>query len=396
VTVFPAPLRPEIAALETSGIAQVFELGFGRDNLIPLWVGEGDLPTPDFICAAATRALAEGKTFYTRKLGIPRLCATIADYTNRLYASRVTESRVAVTSSGMNGIMLVLQAILARGDNVVVVSPVWPNIVAAVRIAGGIDRPVRLDQLPEGGFRLDLDRLVDAIDERTRAIFVASPGNPTGWVMSGAEQRALLDVCRARGIWMLADEVYARFVYDDPAEAADGRAAAPSFLDFAEADDPLVVINSFSKAWAMTGWRLGWLIVPPALMETLDRLIEFNTSGAQPFLQEAALTAIAEGEPFVHEVVERCRRGGELVFQRLSALPRVRLARPRGAFYAFFALEGLEDSLGYAKRLVDDVGVGLAPGSAFGPGGEGHLRLCFASSTERLSAALDRLEPAFA
>jgi len=395
VTLFPAPLRPEIAELETSGIAQVFELGFGRDNLIPLWVGEGDLPTPGFICDAATRALAEGKTFYTRKLGIPRLCATIADYTNWLYGSAVTAERVAVTSSGMNGIMLVLQAILNPGDNVVVVSPIWPNIVAAVRIAGGIDRPVQLDVLPEGGFRLDLDRLFDAVDERTRAIFIASPSNPTGWVMSAAEQRAVLDLCRARGIWMVADEVYARFVYDDRAAKESGeRAAAPSFLELAEAEDPLVVVNSFSKAWAMTGWRLGWLTVPPALMETLDRLIEFNTSGAQPFLQEACVTAIEKGEPFVHEVVERCRRGGELVFQRLTALPRVRLARPRGAFYAFFALDGLGDSLAYAKRLVDEVGVGLAPGAAFGPGGEGHLRLCFASSTERLSAALDRLEPA--
>jgi len=391
VTEFPAPLRPEIAALETSGIAQVFELGFGRDNLIPLWVGEGDLPTPAFICDTATRALREGKTFYTRKLGIPRLCAALADYTNRLYGGRVTGDRVAVTSSGMNGIMLVLQAILNPGDNVVVVSPIWPNIVAAVRIAGGIDRPVRLDVLPEGGFRLDLDRLFDAVDERTRAIFIASPSNPTGWVMAADEQRAVLDFCRARGIWLLADEVYARFVYDD---LAAGHEAAPSFLELAGADDPLVVVNSFSKAWAMTGWRLGWLIVPPVLMETLDRLIEFNTSGAQPFLQEAAVVAIEDGEPFVHEVVERCRRGGELVYQRLAALPRVRLARPRGAFYAFFALDGLTDSLGYAKRLVDEVGVGLAPGSAFGPGGEGHMRLCFASSAERLSAALDRLEPA--
>ncbi|MFQ6017758.1 MAG: pyridoxal phosphate-dependent aminotransferase [Kiloniellaceae bacterium] len=394
MTETPGPLRPEIERLETSMIAQVFELGFGRENVIPLWVGEGDLPTPAFICEAATRAMAEGKTFYTRKRGIPELCQAIADYTNRLYATQVEAERVTVTSSGMNGIMVILQAIVAPGDNVAVVTPVWPNIMSAIEIVGGIVKPVQLDALPEGGFRLDLDRLTRAVDERTRAVFIASPGNPTGWVMEPEEQRVVLDLCRARALWMMADEVYARFLYD----GGTGECAptAPSFLELAEPDDALVVINSFSKAWAMTGWRVGWLTTPSALVETLDRLIEFNTSGAPHFLQYACVTAIEDGEPFVHAMVERCRRGGELVFQRLSALPRVRIARPQGSFYAFFAIEGLEDSLGFAKRLLEETGVGLAPGAAFGPGGEGHLRLCFASSGERLAEAMDRLGPVLA
>lgn len=388
---FPAPLRPEIEALETSGIAQVFELGFGRDDIIPLWVGEGDLPTPAFICDAATQAMAEGKTFYTHKRGIPELREAIADYTRGLYGARLEAGRVTVTSSGMNGIMLVMQAILPPGDNVVVVTPVWPNIMSAIQIMGGVVKPVGLDPLPEGGFRLDLDRLTQAVDAHTRAVFIATPGNPTGWVMGADEQRAVLELCRERRIWMLADEVYARFVYDG---AGAGRAAAPSFLELAGPDDPLIVINSFSKTWAMTGWRMGWLITPASLTETLDRLIEFNTSGAPHFQQYACVTAIRDGEPFVTDMVERCRRAGELVFQRLAAHPRVRLARPEGAFYAFFRVEGLSDSLSYAKELLERTGVGLAPGSAFGPGGEGHMRLCFASSMERLSQALDRLEPA--
>ncbi len=387
----PAPIRPEIARLETSGIAQVFELGFGRDDIVPLWVGEGDLPTPAFICEAASRAMREGKTFYPPKRGIPELRAALAGYTGRLYGREVEAERISVTSSGMNGIMLVLQAILPPGDNVVVVTPVWPNIMSAIRIVGGIVKPVRLEALPAGGFRLDLDRLADAMDEHTRAVFIASPGNPTGWVMAAEEQQTVLDACRARGIWMIADEVYARFIYDGP---ASGRTAAPSFLQLAEPDDALIVINTFSKAWAMTGWRMGWLTTPLSLTDTFDRLIEFNTSGAPQFLQYGCLTAIEEGERFVQDMVERCRLGGELVFQRLSAVPRVHIARPRGSFYAFFAVDGLDDSLSYAKRLLEETGVGLAPGAAFGPGGEGHMRLCFASSPERLSEALDRLAPA--
>jgi aspartate/methionine/tyrosine aminotransferase len=387
------PLAPAIEALETSRIAQVFELGFGRENLIPLWVGEGDLPTPAFICDAATAAMRAGKTFYTQKRGIPELRQAIADYTNGLYGTDIGPVRAIVTSSGMNGIIMALQAILSPGDNVAVVSPVWPNIVSAIRIVGGVDKPVRLDPLPEGGFALDVDRLAAAIDERTRGLFIASPGNPTGWVMAADQQRQVLDLCRDRGLWMLADEVYARFVFDG---ATGNRAAAPSFLEVADADDALIVINTFSKTWAMTGWRMGWLTVPEAFSPVLDKLIEFNTSGAPHFLQYACITAIQEGEPFVAEMLARCRAAGTLVHDRLAALPGIRLAKPRGSFYAFFAVEGLTDSLAYAKRLLEETGVGLAPGSAFGPGGEGYMRLCFASTADKISQALDRLAPVLA
>jgi aspartate/methionine/tyrosine aminotransferase len=192
---------------------------------------------------------------------------------------------------------------------------------------------------------------------------------------------------------MLADESYARFVFDGQAR---NRAAAPSFLEVADADDALIVINTFSKTWAMTGWRMGWLTVPDSFSPVLDKLIEFNTSGAPHFLQYACITAIQEGEPFVAEMLARCRAAGTLVHDRLAALPGVRLAKPRGSFYAFFAVEGLTDSLAYAKRLLEETGVGLAPGSAFGPGGEGHMRLCFASTADKITQALDRLAPVLA
>jgi aspartate/methionine/tyrosine aminotransferase len=388
---YPARLRPEIEALETSGIAQLFALGVGREGVLPLWFGEGDLPTPDFISDSAARSLKAGNTFYSHKRGIPALRQAIAGYMNGLYGAGLDAERITVTSSGMNGIMLALETIAGAGDSVVVVTPVWPNVMSGVRIMGATLKTVPL-HAGEEGFRLDLDALMAACDERTRAVFVNSPSNPTGWVMGREEQQALLDFCRARGLWILADEVYHRFVYDRPAAE---RPRAPSFLDLATPEDALMVVQSFSKTWAMTGWRMGWLVHPSSLGANFDRLVEFNTSGAPHFLQDGCVTAIAEGEGFACHLVERCRQGRDLVYQGLSGLPKVRLARPEGAFYAFFAVEGLTDSLAYAKEILEEVGVGLAPGSAFGPGGEGHLRLCFAGGTARLSAALERLEPLF-
>ena len=387
----PPLLRRAIAELESSKIVEVWELGFGRDDLIGLWVGEGDLPTPGFICEAAAAALGAGHTFYAPKRGLPELRQAIVDYQAGLYrVPPVDIERVSVTPSAMNAIMIAMQILIDAGDNVPCVSPVWPNIYAAVRTLGGEVRHVNLDSGPDGGFALDMERLMAAVDGRTRAVFVASPGNPTGWVMPAEQQRALLDFCRDRGIWIVSDEVYARFVYDRPVE---DRPAAPSFLEIIEPEDRVLVVNSFSKTWAMTGWRLGWVIHPDALAAAYGKMIEYNTSGAQAFLQHGALTAIHDGEPFVDSMVTRCRRGRDVVTRALRQMPRVRLAEPEAGFFAFPAVDGMDDSLAGAKALLHATGVGLAPGAAFGPGGEGHLRLCFAGATERLEEAMDRLRP---
>ena len=387
---FPAPLRPEIESLETSGIMEVWQMGFGMADLIPFWVGEGDRPTPDFICEAAAEGLRAGLTFYTHKRGSPELREAIAGYLDGLLGTSLGAERVTVASSGMNGIMMSLQCMVGAGDNVLVVTPIWPNIFWAIHIAGGIMKPVRLEALPEGGFALDLDRLFDAVDARTKAIFIASPGNPTGWVMPREQQQAVLDLCRERGIWLISDEVYQRFVYERP---AGERPTSPSLLQIAGPEDPVLVANSFSKAWAMTGWRHGWLVHPPSMAEAYARVIEYNTSGGQAFLQQGCLAALRDGEAFVQAQVASCGQAAELLYRRLSAVPRVRIARPQGAFYAFFAVEGVTDSLAFAKEILRDTAVGLAPGSAFGPGGEGHLRLCFACSLDRLAEGLDRLLP---
>jgi len=386
----PAPLNPTAVDLAPSKIVEVWQMGFEVDNLVALFVGEGDEPTPDFISDAAARALAAGRTFYTPKRGIPELRRALGDYLSRHFGAAVDPERITVTSSGMNAIMLTLQAVLAPGTTLVAPTPVWPNVLSAAEIAGGRVKTVSMTVLPEGGFKLDLDRLFDACDETARALFIVSPSNPTGWVISREEQEAVLAFCRRRGLWLIADEVYHRFVFD-PARFPKG--VAPSFLEIAEADDPLVVVNSFSKAWCMTGWRQGWLVHPPALGDVLGNLIEYNTSGGQSFLQAGCLAALTEGEPFVESLVARCGQAAEMVFQQLASLPRVSLARPVASFYAFFRVDGVDDSLAFAKRILAETGVGLAPGSAFGAGGEGHLRLCFAGSPAHLAAGLDRLRP---
>jgi aspartate/methionine/tyrosine aminotransferase len=379
-------VRPAIESLAESLIRKVAENNIGRDDVIPLWFGEPDSATPDFIKEAAIQALHDDHVFYTQNRGIPPLLDAISDYVSGLHDRPIGIDRLTVTGSGMNAIMLSSQALVDAGDNMVVIGPVWPNCVETIHVMGGEARVVPLSPAEDGGWRFDLDRVLDACDERTVGVFVNSPGNPTGWMMESDEQRALLEACRERGLTIVADEVYVRLAYDRP--------RAPSFLDVAEPDDKLIVVNSFSKSWSMTGWRLGWLTHAAPLGDVFAKLNEFNLAAPTTFVQHAGITAVRDGESFVQETVERYRRNRDLVYQRLAAMPRVRLARPEGAFYAFFAVDGMTDSVAFAQKLINDVGVGLAPGRAFGPAGEGRLRLCFAAESQTLSTALDRLASA--
>ena len=379
--------RPAIENLQDSQIVDVWKMGFTVPDVVGLWVGEGDLPTTKFICDAAAEALAEGKTFYTYKRGIPELRQALIDYHRSLYNVELTEDRIAVTSSGMNAMMLIVQSLIGAGDNMVCVTPVWPNIFRAVEIMGGEPRQVAMTGDGDG-WHLDLDKLFAACDGRTRAIYVATPGNPTGWVMPEEQRRALLDFCRKRRIALIADEVYNRLIYNKP--------VAPSFLELATPDDPVFVVNSFSKTWAMTGWRMGWMVMPRSALTQIERLIEFNTSGGQPFLQAACVKAITDGEEWVKWMVARCKSGRDLVLERLSVMNRVRVIPADASFYLMLRVEDLGKdegaALDFCKRLVVEGKVGLAPGTAFGAGGEGYLRLCYAQSNDRLSVAMDRFE----
>ena len=382
---FPAPVRRWIADQAPHKILEIVGLGSTHPDVIPLWFGESDLPTPDFICRAATHALAGGQTFYTARRGLPVLRQELADYLSRLHGRPVPVEQVTVTTGAINALMLAMQIVVAPGDNVVMVSPAWPNSGQTVAAMGGQVRPVELE-VTGGRLALDLDKLFAAVDGRTRMLFVNSPSNPTGWVMSRAEQRALLEFTRARGLWLLADEVYGRLVYEGT--------AAPSFLEIAEPDDALLVVNSFSKTWAMTGWRMGWLVAPPALGAILESLVDYNVSGVPTFLQPAAVAALREGEPFVRQMVDYCRGARDVVVEGLGAIPRVRLQPPEATFYAFFRVDGVTDSFEFAKHLVRDAGICLAPGAAFGAGGEGWFRLCFARSRPMIERAIDRLRRA--
>ena len=378
-------LRKKLLQIKPQPVVQIAKMALADPEIIPLHFGESDVPTADFINKAAFDALQRGETFYTHRRGIPKLRDSLSRYMSRLYDRPIDAERITVTPSAMQAIMLSMLGVLEEDDNVVVIAPIWPNAEATVPLAGGVSRVVNLHS-GNAGWTLDLDELFDACDERTRGIFVNSPGNPTGWMIGREQQQTILDFARANGIWIIADEIYARLVYDRP--------VAPSFLEMCEADDPVIVVNSFSKSWAMTGWRLGWLTTPPSLGDFLENLIEYSSSGAPTFVQHAGVTAVEEGEPFVESMVERCRTGREIVERHLAGLSRVRYQPPEAAFYAFFSVEGMDDSLSFAKELARNAKVSVAPGMAFGPAGEGWLRLCFASAAESLEIAMERLAKA--
>jgi aspartate aminotransferase len=376
-------VRPAIERLPSSKIREIAHAGMGRDDIIPLWFGEPDTPTPGFICDAAAQALAAGDTFYQPNPGIHELRGALAEYMNGLYGARLAAENVIVSASAMNALMLVMQALVDPGDVVVTTTPSWPNLPAVPQILSGRIRSVPLTP-GNRGWRLDLDRLFDACDARTRVIFLNSPNNPTGWMMSTEQQNEVLAFARRRGIWVVSDEVYARIVYD--------RRHAPSFLEHALPDDRVIVVNSFSKTWSMTGWRLGWITAPAALAHCFEMLTEYNIAGPPGFVQRAGIVAVRRGEPFVAEIVERYRAARDLAAERVAAIPRLSLPSPEAAFYAFIRVAGMHDSVAFAKDLLIKTGVGLAPGAAFGEGGDDYLRLCFAATLPTLERAFDRLE----
>ena len=387
--------RPAVQSLVASRIREVANAGMGRSDVLPFWFGEPDEVTPDFIREAAKSALDEGDTFYTHNLGLPELRDSLAHYLSELHQP-VSAEHIAVTSSGVSALMLVAQLLLNPGDRVVIVTPLWPNLVEIPKILGAevICVPLRLStQRADPIWELDLDHLLDALTPDTKAVLINSPNNPTGWTMPRSQQQIVLDHCRRHGIWLLADDVYERLIYDAPAGM---RTCAPSFLDIADNNERVVSTNSFSKSWLMTGWRLGWMQVPTSLMADLGKLIEYNTSCAPGFVQKAGIIAVERGEDIVARSIARYTEARNYLYEQLSRPVFLEAGivapRPAGAMYLFFRIEGETDSLSLCKRLVSEAGLGLAPGSAFGPEGEGAIRWCFASAIERLSVGVQRLE----
>lgn len=378
-------MRAAIENLEESKIREVANAGMGRSDVLAFWFGESDEVTPDFIRQAAIESLHKGETFYAHNLGLPELRQAVAQYTSGLHP-KVASNRIAITSGGVNALMLAVQALVDAGDEVVAVTPVWPNLTAQPLIMGAKLKRVSLK--PAGGaWTLDLQALLDAITPSTKLLIVNAPNNPTGWTLSRAEQEAILARCRKTGTWILADEVYERLYFED----APNR-CAPSFLDVASPDDRLVVVHSFSKSFLMTGWRLGWLVMPAALTPHMGKLVEFNTSCASVFTQRAGVVALQRTDEVTPRVVAHLKACRDALVPQLQALPQVRVEAAKGGMYAFFKLDSFDDSLAVAKRLVAEAGLGLAPGSAFAPEAQGWLRWCFASKDlARLGQGVDRL-----
>ncbi len=427
-------MRQTVLNLEESRIREVANAGIGRDDVLAFWFGESDEVTPDFIRQAAIESLQRGETFYSHNLGLPELRQAVSGYMSALHGP-IGSDRIAITSGGVNALMVAVQALVDAGDEVVAVTPVWPNLTAQPAILGAKVRTVSLKTVG-GAWSLDLPGLLAAITPSTRVLIVNAPNNPTGWCLSRAEQQAVLDHCRQTGTWILADEVYERLYYagdtvNDPApgrpkrdaplrgearsasggvlcgpgrserdaplrsearSASAGVVCAPSFLDIATPRDRLVVVHSFSKSFLMTGWRLGWLVMPAEMTHQVGKLIEFNTSCASVFTQRAGITALERTADVTPRVVSHLKTCRDTLMALLAAVPGVQVAAPAGGMYAFFRLDGFDDSLATAKRLVVEAGLGLAPGEAFSPEARGWLRWCFAShDPRRLGLGVERL-----
>jgi aspartate aminotransferase len=375
-------IRQDIAMLPPSGIARMVTARLHDPAVIPLWFGEGDLVTPDFIRDAAKAALDDGETFYSFTRGTVELRAAIQTYLQRLYHVEVDPGRITVPGSSMLCVTIAAQMALTSGDHAIATSPHWTNIEYAMRITGADFGFVRQRQT-ERGWELTAAEIIAAVQPNTRCIFVNSPCNPTGWIMPPEEQEELLAFCRQRQILLIADEVYHRMAF--------GREHSPSFLQIAREDDPLFVVYGLSKSWAMTGWRLGWVVAPPALAVQWQIMSENFNTGATVFTQRAAAVALLQGETLVTELRDHYARGRDIVMEVLEPHPRITLTEPEGAFYAFPHIEGLQSSMDFAQALLAAEDVGVAPGYTFGEGNQQHIRICFARSHDQLREGLNRI-----
>lgn len=369
-------------------IVEIADYARQFEGVVSLCFGQADIASPIVARSAMIAALDRGETFYPDVRGIPSLRTALANYTSRLYQTAIHEERIAVTASGMAALNLAITAVVGPSDNVIVVAPFWPNTVSVVSLLGAEPRIVPLRADLAGHWALDLNAVFGAIDFRTRAIVINSPSNPTGWVASREELHAIVEFARQRSIWVISDEVYARITYDTQ--------VAPSVLEVANEDDPILVVNSFSKTWAMTGWRIGWLTMPRSLLSAAAEMIECMTSGVTSFAQFGALAAILDGEEFVERFRAYCSRGRHITSEFLAGVDGIAYRAPTATFYAFFSVEGVKDSVEFAKLLVRESGVAIAPGAAFGNGFEGWFRLCFAQDPKLLAIGLERVRAGLA
>ncbi|CAN7675247.1 pyridoxal phosphate-dependent aminotransferase [Rhizobium sp. LjRoot254] len=376
-------IRAQVRDLRTENIAVLAARACELGDVIPLWFGEGDIVTPAFIRDAAKAAIDDGLTFYIPNMrGYGPLIEALSTYQSGIHGRSIPVERSTIAPGGMQALYLALSLLVDVGTNVVYVAPQWPNIHNAIHLVGGEPRPVPLGF--DTDWRLDLDKLFAACDARTRAIFLSTPSNPTGWTASREEMQALLDFSRRTGIWIISDEVYNRLYFDG--------VAAPSILQIAEDGDRVLAVNSFSKAWAMTGWRIGWLTHPSGVADQLAAMTQYANSGTPGIVQAAGAVALRDGEPLVAEIVGRIKAGLDLTYDRLAEIPGIILPeKPRGGMYAFFALDGQPDARDACAMILEKSRVGLAPGHLFGASSAAFLRMCVCRDIAQIATALDRM-----
>ena len=377
-------MRKIIEELESSPIRNIANSAIDNKDVIPLWFGETDIVTPKFISDSMKVALDEGHTFYTTNHGVPELVESISQYSSHLHNKIILKNRIMITAAGMNALMIAAEAIVNPNEKIICVTPVWPNFMRCVQIMGGqiIEIPLLLSER-ENKWQLNLEEIEKNISD-VKGIYINSPNNPTGWMMEKKEQEKILEICRKNKKWIIADEVYERIVYN--------RKVAPSFLDIAAEKDLLIVVNSFSKSWAMTGWRLGWITIPENTLNLFEKLNEFNIASPAAPVQHAGITAIKEGENFILNMMSKLSNARNIAINNLTSFSLVELPYPNAAFYAFFRVKGVKDSELFCKETLKQTGVGLAPGTAFGKDTNNWLRICYAKSPDLLEAAFLKLK----
>ena len=373
----------EALAAKDSKIRQISALAEQVDKPYKLWFGESDQSTPEFICRAAYEAALAGHTFYTPTAGVMPLREAIAKKFHEVHGIEYKPTEVMCSGGGVGAIFYSIRAHVSPGDNVLIMTPGWPVTSSIVAGLGGEAREIPMVET-KTGFALDIDRIRKAIDSRTRMLAMCSPSNPTGWVITREEQKAVWALAVKHDFVILSDEVYDRIVFDGP--------CAPTFAEAATDKDHLIVVNSFSKTYNMTGWRLGYALTSENTVKLMAKIAELVLGNPPAPIQHAAITALRDGEPYVKEIRERYAQNRKLTLERLQQMPNVWVPSVSGAFYAFPKIHGLRDSMEFAKKLLLETRVGMAPGSAFGEAGEGYMRLCFATSESILNPALDRFE----
>ncbi|MDC3072313.1 aminotransferase class I/II-fold pyridoxal phosphate-dependent enzyme [bacterium] len=384
-------LNEEIVSFKETAIMQI--ANFGRryqidtgNYIYPAWFGEGDISTNNLINEKTIDSLNQGKTFYTFQNGTPELRLQISKYMNEVFNINTKPQHHSVVTGGMMGLRLICDLIINDGDEVVLVGPIWPNIRSSVLLRKGNIKEISL-KLKDSEWQLDFEKLLNSITNKTKMVFINSPGNPTGWVMSKKHQKALLNHVREMGCWLISDEVYHQIMFNND--------VSPSFLQISKPSDRLIVINSASKSFNMTGWRIGWITHPEELEDHIAKLVQITTTGVPEFLQTGLISALQNYKFLTKEVRQNLKKSRDIMFERLVGWKKVECSIPEATFYAFFKVKGIENSLEFAKRLIIDTNVGVAPGIAFGESGEGHLRICFAAKQSFINEIMDRLEPAF-